>query len=279
MKKITQILLVTLAFTLSVTKVIAQDGYTYTLQHNGGYSFTVQAVPNTSTNNFATSVQSYGFTLILPNGITIDTGSATSLAGSESASFFDGSAIGQATIDGYLVTETLGSPVSLPAPSAGINSDLYTFTVNGSPTSGTLYILENNSALASTITPLKSFMQADMIDNGMAQFANVVDPNAAAVSGMSSFTFSTLSSSNDSHLQVVSIYPNPTVDALNIKLSDTDLNEIEKISIYDLKGQLVLQQTEIVQEQQISVKHLSKGLYIIELNAGTAKHIKKFIKQ
>ena len=166
MRKTTFILLLCATFALFSSKVNAQDGYTYTLQHNGGDSFTVQAVPNTSSNNFATSVQSYGFTIILPDGETIDTGSATSLGGAASATFFNGGDISQPTIDGYLVTETLGSPATLTAPSAALNSDMFTFTVNGAPTTGTMYILENNSALATTITPLKSFMQADMIDNG-----------------------------------------------------------------------------------------------------------------
>jgi hypothetical protein len=139
----------------------AQDGYTYTIQHNGAYSFTIQAVPNTSSNNFATSVQSYGFTIVVPDGVTITSNS--SLGSTALLNFFDGSAIGQAAIDGYLVTETLGSPASLPAPSAATNSNMLTFTVNGSPTTGTMYILENNSALATTITALKSFMQADRL--------------------------------------------------------------------------------------------------------------------
>ncbi|AXG71974.1 hypothetical protein KORDIASMS9_04232 [Kordia sp. SMS9] len=33
-------------------------------------SYTIGAVPNTSSNTFATSVQSYGFTIVLPDGIT-----------------------------------------------------------------------------------------------------------------------------------------------------------------------------------------------------------------
>ncbi|WP_298520701.1 T9SS type A sorting domain-containing protein [uncultured Kordia sp.] len=251
----------------------AQDGYTYTLMHNGGYSFTVQAVPNTSSNNFATSVQSYGFTLILPDGVTIDTGSATSLGSAASATFFDGNNVAQPTIDGYLVTETLGTPASLPAPSAATNSNMYTFTVNGSPTTGTMYILENNSALANTVTPLKSFMQADMIDNGMAEFANVVDPNASAVSGMSTFDFNTLSVEEENELSGLSLYPNPASDIVKIQLPN-GIQDIE-IEVFDNTGKVIDMQ--LSADNTIDVSNIASGLYLINITSNDIKTTKKLI--
>ncbi len=272
MKKITlKITFIVALFTLFSNRIHAQDGYTYTLQHNGGYSFTVQAVPNASTNNFATSVQSYGFTLILPDGITIAT--ASSLGGAASATFFDGTNVAQPTIDGYLVTETLGSPVSLSAPSTSTNSDIFTFTVNSNPVNGELKILENNSTLANTVTPLKSFMQADMIDNGSAQYVNVVDPNAAAVSGMSTFNFSTLSTADVQLLEdEVKIYPNPTIGIINIQ---TNAN-VKSISIYTLLGKEILRTTAI----EIDASHLSSGMYILKIISEKGMETtKRFIKQ
>ena len=271
MKKIISILSLTILFALFSNSVNAQDGYTYTLQHNGGYSFTVQAAPNASANNFATSVQSYGFTIILPDGITIAT--TSSLGNAASATFFDGTNVAQPTIDGYLVTETLGSPISLSAPSAGTNSNVFTFTVNSNPVNGELKILENNSALANAVTPLKSFMQADMIDNGSAQFVNVVDPNAAAVSGMSTFNFSTLSTTDVQLLEdEVKIYPNPTAGILNIQ---TNAN-VKNVSIYTLLGKEILTTTAI----KIDTSHLSSGMYILKITSveGT-QTTKRFIKQ
>ncbi len=272
MKKIIKICI--LSFTcLLAFQLNAQDGYTYTLQHNGGYSFTVQAVPNTSTNNFATSVQSYGFTIIVPDGVTIDTGSATSLGSAASATFFDGTNVAQPTIDGYLVTETLGSPAALPAPSAATNSNMYTFTVNGGPTTGIIYILENNSTLANTVTPLKSFMQADMIDNGMAEFVNVVDPNAAAVSGMSSFDFMTLSVEEENELLGVSLYPNPASDIVKISVPNT-IQDIE-IEIFDNAGKQI--NMALSAENTIDVSNIASGLYIINIISDDIKTTKKLI--
>ena len=271
MKKITLILAFTLLFALFSNTANAQDGYTYTLQHNGGYSFTVQAVPNVSANNFATSVQSYGFTIILPDGVTIT--SSSSLGGAASATFFDGNNVSMPTIDGYLITETLGSPVSLSAPSAGTNSDMFTFVVNGNPVTGELKVLENNSALANSVTPLKSFMQADMVDDGSAQYTNVVDPNASAVSGMSTFNFATLSI-NDVELlkNDLEIYPNPASNTLNIQ---TNVN-IKNSSIYNLLGKKVLQTS----STEINVSKLAAGMYLLKITSVEETQLtKRFIKQ
>lgn len=251
----------------------AQDGYTYTFQHNGAYSFTVQAVPNASANTFAPLVQSYGFTIIVPDGVTIDTGSTTSLGGGASATFFDGTNVGMPSIDGYLVTETLGSPATYPAPSNGTNTNVYTFTVNGSPTSGTMYILENNSALATAVTPLKSYKQADMVDDGSTTFVNVVDPNASAVSGMSTFDFNTLSVEEQNELSALSLYPNPASDIVKIQVPD-GIEDI-KIEVFDNAGKQITMQ--LSQDNTIDVSNIASGLYLINIISNDIKTTKKLI--
>lgn len=247
----------------------AQDGYTYTLVHNGGYDFTIQAVPNASSNTFATSVQSYGFTILLPDGVTATL--TSSLGNGGSATFFDGTNVGVPTVDGYLITETLGSPIALPAPSATTNTNMISLTVNGSPTSGELRILENNSALATTVTALKSFMSADMVDDGMALFPNVVDPNGPAVSGMSSFDFSVLGIT-ESTLDEFSVFPNPVRDELYI----SGHRPLDKIEIYNSIGQLVGTKSEEL--SMVSVSDLETGVYFITLFTDSAQKTFKFVK-
>jgi len=262
------------AFIVLLSNLVkAQDGYTYTLVDNGSYSFTVEAVPNVSANNFATSVQSYGFTIILTDGLTITTSS--SLGGAPSATFFDGTNVAQPTIDGYLVTETLGSPVSLTAPSAATNSAVYTFVVNGSPTSGSVSLLANDSPLATTVTPLKSFMQADMIDNGMAEFVNVVDPNASALSGITTYDFTVLSVDD---LQIpeddLFIYPMPAGKTVNI----SSIVEIISYTLYDLSGKLI--DSGSISKQAIDTSKLASGIYIVKFKAENGNTIdKRLIKK
>lgn len=272
MKKTTFILLLCMTFALFSHKATAQDGYTYTMQHNGGYSFTIQAVPNASANTFAPLVQSYGFTIIVPDGVTIDTGSTTSLGGGASATFFDGTNVGQPSIDGYLITETLGSPVTYPAPSTGTNTNVFTFTINGSPTSGDMYILENNSALANAVTPLKSYKQADMIDDGMTTFVNAVDPNAAAVTAPSSFNFMTLSTP-EAELTGVNVYPNPVKNVATI----SGVADILAVEVTNLNGQLVLKNTSNL--ETIDMTSLPTGIYFAKITAVAGSKTVKLIKE
>lgn len=271
MNKITLTTLCAAIFCLLSTKSIAQDGYTYTLIDNGNYSFSVAAVPNTSTSNFATSVQSYGFTIIVPDGVT--TTITSSLGNAAGVTFFDGNNVAQPTIDGYLVTETLGSPASLPAPSSGTVTPIVTFQINGSPTSGILEILANDSALAIAVTPLKSFMQADMIDDGSAAFTNVVDPNASGVSGDSTFDFSTLSVA-EKQFELLTVYPNPASAIVNINNSE---KPIQRVEIYTLNGQLLLNQTRNL--AQMNISQLQTGMYLMKLYTKEASKTIKLVRR
>ncbi|PTX63517.1 putative secreted protein (Por secretion system target) [Kordia periserrulae] len=266
-QKITAIYILIVSF--FTVQLHAQDGYTYTLIDNGGYSYTIGAVPNTSTNTFATSIQSYGFTIIIPDGVTASI--TSSLGNGASATFFNGSDVGDSSIDGYLITETLGSPISIAAPSSGTTTNMVTIQVNGAPTSGTMYILENNSSLAATVTPLKSFMSADMEDDGSAMYSNRVDPNGTGVSGSSSVDFSTLSVTQNEFLELT-IYPNPVKDILYL----TSVTPITKVEIINTNGQSVLNSTSNM--EQLDVSRLQSGVYFLKIYHQKHSMTKKIVK-
>lgn len=271
MKKITSILLLTLAVTCFSIKVVAQEGYTYTLLDNGSYNYTIAAVPNASTSNFNTSVQSYGFTILVPDGVTITIES--SFGSSAGATNFSGSDVGMPTIDGYLITEVLGSPLSLPAPSSGTVSPMVTIQVIGSPTTGEISLLANNSSLATTITALKSFMSADMIDDGTFLFPPVVDAFASALSGTTSYSFDTLDL-KDNALNNLHIYPNPVKHSVNIVGLDEQLKTIE---VYNINGQLVLQQGSNLGE--INLSAFEAGVYFLKLSTDVKEKTFKLVKE
>ena len=61
-----------------------------------------------------------------------------------------------------------------------------------------------------------------------------------------------------------SIYPNPTSDVLNIKLrKDINENDIQGVSIYDIKGSLVTKTSNY--KSNIDIKNLSKGSYVVKI--------------
>ncbi len=68
-----------------------------------------------------------------------------------------------------------------------------------------------------------------------------------------------------------SIYPNPTINSINISTTES----IEKINIYSIHGILVKETTN---NKTIDVSNLSSGLYFIEITSGKRKSVQKLIK-
>jgi len=257
-------------FCLLSNQTKAQDGYTYSLVENGSFNYTITAVPNTSVNNFATSVQSYGFTIILPDSITATI--TSSLGSAANATFFDGSAVGESSVDGYLITETLQSPASLTEASNEQVFPMVTIQLNQTPTSGAISILANDSNLATTVTPLKSFMSADIIDDSMAIFPNVVNTNARGLSGTTSYEFTTLSTPEEITIDFA-IYPNPTTDNLFIN----QVQDLTKVEVINMNGQLVLSKNNNL--EKINVSRLQNGMYFLKIYTENGSSSKKFVKE
>ena len=59
----------------------------------------------------------------------------------------------------------------------------------------------------------------------------------------------------------ISIFPNPAVDFLNVKISD--VNKANKLSMYDVSGKLLSQQQIYNNEFKISFSRVSTGNYIL----------------
>ena len=87
----------------------------------------------------------------------------------------------------------------------------------------------------------------------------------------------TLSSENfeDNSLTKISIYPNPTANVLNI--SNPNNVEIKSISVVDINGRIVKNQSDSL--SQINVSDLNAGVYFVTIGAAEGKTTKKFIKQ
>ena len=70
----------------------------------------------------------------------------------------------------------------------------------------------------------------------------------------------------------LTIFPNPVSEVLNIR-TDT---KIQGVNVYDLSGRKI--NTKII-NNEINVRHLEKGTYIIEIESSTGKTSHKFIKK
>jgi hypothetical protein len=71
------------------------------------------------------------------------------------------------------------------------------------------------------------------------------------------------------------IYPNPTLDKLNI---DAHGNTVNHIELFDVQGKRVMT-TSLTNSNQVDVSHLSPGIYFIKLDTGKNSIIHKFVKK
>ncbi|MEI8137622.1 MAG: T9SS type A sorting domain-containing protein, partial [Bacteroidota bacterium] len=76
----------------------------------------------------------------------------------------------------------------------------------------------------------------------------------------------------------LSIYPNPCSDILNLKiLNSIKETDIKEIAIYSLNGDLVYKT--IGFKENISIKQLSQGTYIVKVSATKSELIKRIVVQ
>ena len=75
----------------------------------------------------------------------------------------------------------------------------------------------------------------------------------------------------------ITIYPNPTSTILNIHNPDYSSNQL--LSIFDILGRKIYQQTLLGIDISIDVSELSTGMYFYEITSTTETHRGKFIKQ
>jgi hypothetical protein len=71
------------------------------------------------------------------------------------------------------------------------------------------------------------------------------------------------------------VYPNPTTDILQI----SQLEKGATLSVYDLSGRLLLQQTASSSTETLSVGHLNNGLYQLVIDANGIRTFTKFVKR
>ena len=83
---------------------------------------------------------------------------------------------------------------------------------------------------------------------------------------------STLSINENDIISNISLYPNPTNDILNIKLSN-----IKSIEIIDLNGRIVMSKKSNLKDIDVSL--LESGIYLANIETPNGNFIEKFIKE
>ena len=78
----------------------------------------------------------------------------------------------------------------------------------------------------------------------------------------------------DNELGIIEIYPNPFVDRISVNTEEA----IDVVRIYDLTGRMVQQATPNKANFSLNVADLSKGVYLVKLNAGNKEATLKLAK-
>jgi uncharacterized delta-60 repeat protein len=98
--------------------------------------------------------------------------------------------------------------------------------------------------------------------------------NAAGSSSSTLVLSTSVLGLNDFSKNTIKLFPNPTHSLLNLSINDGV--QLDKITIVDITGKIVIVQTEHL--STINVEKLAKGVYILTAYAGDKKYQEKFIK-
>ncbi|MCD2260127.1 T9SS type A sorting domain-containing protein [Psychroserpens luteolus] len=254
------------------------QNYNFTLIQNSNYNFTVAAVSQFDSGSFQPITQSYGFVLVVPDGVTITIDQVMPSGTNETITAIPGANVtpldsSMSDKDLFLITaDTAGATFN--AHSNFVVIPLVTLTVNGSPTSGEIRILSNSSDLASHPAingSLDAFLQVDITDDSIVNFSNEFD----TLTGIEAYSFDTLSVETVTEDLNISLYPNPARNEIKIITNDIVIDQVE---IYNVNGQRIM----LIENQfeKVDISQLRSALYFVKLRSmeGNYKTI-KLLKQ
>jgi len=245
------------------------QNYELGLLHNGGYNFSIIAVPDfDSAGN--TDISDIGFTLMLPAGADDVTGQISALAGriwnvSEfDAAFLTGEGLGDGTRDAFQFNMPAGQ--SLVAHTNGQQIDLVSFDVSNMPTTGVMSFLLNSDPIAMGAGGVLDSFYNSNIDN-----TSTLDYFSGIAPGLDSFMFDTLSSIELENPSFgITIYPNPASEIVHIETAAT----VEHIELFNIGGELVMTKANA---NQLNIHELASGVYFMKITSNKMVSTKKLV--
>jgi len=113
--------------------------------------------------------------------------------------------------------------------------------------------------------------QSESVDNDAVWLDNILfPPMIASNAGI-----------QEEQIYFISVYPNPATDVVTISFESSIQSTTNEIVIRDIQGKVVYQLSGLTNSNNtvINTSHFSNGVYFIELNCGTIKETKLFVKQ
>jgi hypothetical protein len=120
----------------------------------------------------------------------------------------------------------------------------------------------------------------DIVDSINKDYCAEVAKISMALLINGSQTYSGIDENNNISIQLdVKIYPNPAKDWISITIKKSTILKNTFVSIYNIQGQILLQQQIQKEKTELDVSTISKGLYFIKLSIGEGIVAKKFVKE
>ena len=222
------------------------------------------SIPNVSTNASLTNTVSVS--LVNPNGSMDDT--QNNNAGTSNFAGLKQAAVGSATIT--IVTDNYGNETTWELRKNGV------VIQSGGPYAASTPNVTHTYDVDLESDECYSFIMKDSYGDGLIAPGSFIirDASGNPIAYGNSFTFedktnftTSIPSSINENINIVSIYPNPVKDILSIE------GEFTSIEIYNLSGKLLLKSTD---KNHINTCSLSEGMYLINILTSNKIVTKKF---
>ncbi|MEI6695846.1 MAG: LamG-like jellyroll fold domain-containing protein [Bacteroidota bacterium] len=148
-----------------------------------------------------------------------------------------------------------------------------------------LYINGNLDATTTySFTPVnQNFnLSLGMSNVSMQSFSGKLDDlriyNYALNNGQITGLYSSVAENSDIG-KTMQIFPNPASDHITINTGQIQNQQNTTVSIYDIQGQLLLQQTIVQLQTELNISHLANGVYLVKVNNDKNTLVSKFVKE
>ena len=175
---------------------------------------------------------------------------------------------------------TIVTLVANPCTSVPINDIITTFD-----DSGTAVVCSNNPGISGVVLPSQPLSAFNGQNPTGTWTLTVIDGFNLDGGSLNSWSLNICSAAplvtNENELQDFAIYPNPNTGNFNIKFNSTSGNEIA-INVYDLRGRQVFNKTYQntgLFDQNLQLDNVQAGVYLVTVQDGDKKVVKKIIVQ
>lgn len=228
-----------------------------TMAANPSFYSTINGLPTTINSNYNYTVdatQSQTYSIVVTNTVT---GCAKSLA---IFTLTVPSATLVATTSNINLCSGQSAVLTVSTSPGGVSLNPYTWYP------GSFGIGNSSVTVNPTVTTVYTVTAQDQTGYG-CNFSTTITQSVSTCTGIDEITDN----------NVLTIYPNPANDFINVDLEN--VNDNITIQIVNALGEVVMTEKMETQQTSLNIHDLVNGVYFVKVESGEGKYIKKFIKQ